>query len=75
MKYGKPVIACNSGGTPEVVKDGETGILIKPGTFSLWQKPFSKLINDMGLRGKHGQIGQAQDSQSFLNRSISPYDS
>jgi glycosyltransferase involved in cell wall biosynthesis len=31
MKLGKPVIGTRSGGTPEIVKEGETGLLYAPG--------------------------------------------
>ena len=31
MALGKPVIGTNIGGTPEMVADGETGILVPPG--------------------------------------------
>ena len=65
MKYGKPVIACNSGGTPEVVKDGETGILIKPGDFLSLAKAISKLINDMGLRENMGKSGKHRTVSLF----------
>jgi len=31
MLAGRPVIASNAGGVPEVVTDGETGVLVSPG--------------------------------------------
>jgi glycosyltransferase involved in cell wall biosynthesis len=31
MKLGKPVIGTRSGGTPEIVQEGETGFLYAPG--------------------------------------------
>jgi len=31
MKLGKPVVGTRSGGTPEIVQDGETGLLYAPG--------------------------------------------
>lgn len=65
MKYGKPVIACNSGGTPEVVKDGETGILIKPGDFLSLAKAISKLINDKELRETMGKSGKHRTISLF----------
>jgi glycosyltransferase involved in cell wall biosynthesis len=30
MSAGRPVVACKSGGTPEVVLDGKTGVLVPP---------------------------------------------
>lgn len=32
MACRRPIIACNSGGTPEVVRHGETGLLVEPGS-------------------------------------------
>jgi glycosyltransferase involved in cell wall biosynthesis len=31
MLAGRPVIAANAGGVPEIVTDGDTGILVPPG--------------------------------------------
>ena len=31
MALAKPVVACRVGGTPEVVEEGETGLLVSPG--------------------------------------------
>lgn len=30
MAWGKPVVGCNVGGVPEIIQDGETGLIISP---------------------------------------------
>ena len=52
MKFSKPVIACDSGGTPGVVSDGKTGILVKPGDFYTLAMAVIKLSNNPVLRKK-----------------------
>ena len=65
MKYGKPVVACNSGGTPEVVKDGETGILISPGDHCSLANAMLKLSKDKSLRLKMGIAGRNIIEEKF----------
>ena len=65
MKYGKPVVACNSGGTPEVVKDGETGILISPGDHRSLANAMLKLSKDKSLRLKMGIAGRNIIEEKF----------
>lgn len=55
MNYGKPVIGCRAGGVPEVVKDGETGILIKPNCVSELVDALIRLVRDADLREKMGK--------------------
>lgn len=65
MKYGKPVVACNSGGTPEVVNDGETGILANPGDYRSLANAMLKLSNDKSLRVKMGTTGRKIIEEKF----------
>ena len=65
MKYGKPVVACNSGGTPEVVNDGETGILANPGDYRSLANAMLKLSNDKSLRVKMGTAGRKTIEEKF----------
>lgn len=58
MAAGKPVIATSTGGVPEVVRDGESGIIIKPGDFMELSKALRKLVNDRALRESMGETGQ-----------------
>lgn len=54
MACGKPVIACSSGGTPEVVIDGQTGLLVPPGDCEALTNAIRSLSSDLGLRRKLG---------------------
>jgi glycosyltransferase involved in cell wall biosynthesis len=65
MKYGKPVVACDSGGTPEVVKDGESGILANPGDYRSLANAMLKLSNDKSLRVKMGTAGRKTIEEKF----------
>ena len=57
MKYGKPVVACNSGGTPEVVKDRVTGILVEPGNYKAISESVIELVKNPKLRMTLGKAG------------------
>lgn len=65
MAYGKPVIGCNVGGVPEVVKDGETGILVPPENIELLAKAIISLLNDSGLRLKMGNNAREYVKNNF----------
>lgn len=47
MACGKPIIACNRGGVPEVV--GDAGYLLEP-NIQQWQKTVNRVLSDSGLR-------------------------
>lgn len=47
---GVPVIASNSGGIPEAVLDGETGILAEPGNINQLAEAIEMLLDDEELR-------------------------
>lgn len=54
---GRPVIASNVGGVPEVVKDGETGYLIKPNDPSLLAQTILRFTGNPALIEEMGQNG------------------
>lgn len=69
MAAHKPVIACNSGGPVESVKDGETGFLCDPNpqSFSL---AMAKFLNDPSLAEKMGSKARAHVTTSFSTKTF-----
>lgn len=62
---GLPVLASKVGGIPEVVKDGETGILIPPGDQNAIAQAVVKLAQDPQLRHKLGENGRRFVVENF----------
>jgi glycogen(starch) synthase len=58
MAHGSCVIASRSGGLPEQVEDGETGLLFTPGDFAGLADALERLLRDDGLRQKMGAAGR-----------------
>jgi len=52
MSVGVPAIASRVGGIPDVVKDGETGLLVEPGRVDELAISINRLIEDDDLRRK-----------------------
>jgi glycosyltransferase involved in cell wall biosynthesis len=61
---GTPVIASNSPGLRESVKDGESGFLFNPGDTADFGGQMVRLASDAGLRGKLGQ-GARRFAETF----------
>ncbi|HZU12935.1 MAG TPA: glycosyltransferase family 4 protein [Chloroflexota bacterium] len=57
MAVGRPVIASNIGGLPDVVIDGETGVLVPPGDVSALRDAMQSLLDDPDLRARLGARG------------------
>ncbi|MBN3038759.1 MAG: glycosyltransferase family 4 protein [Candidatus Omnitrophica bacterium] len=49
---GKPVVASKVGGIPDIVNDGQTGILVSPGDDKAFAAAIIKLLKDATLRGQ-----------------------
>jgi phosphatidylinositol alpha-1,6-mannosyltransferase len=61
--HGLPVIASRSGGIPDAVKDGETGLLVTPGDVNEIAGAILLLMEDSGLRMRMGQAGHGRAIQ------------
>jgi len=58
MSCGRPVIACNTAGAPEVVLDGKTGLLIPPGDSAALERAIATLAGDEATRVGMGANGR-----------------
>ncbi len=56
---GKPVIAARSGGIPELVEDGQTGLLFAPGDAKTLRSQIAGLAQDDPQRRRLGENGRA----------------
>lgn len=65
MHYAKAVIAVKSGATPEVVRDGETGVLVDYGNVDQLANAITSLSLDAGLRRRLGIAGQQRLRNNF----------
>jgi glycosyltransferase involved in cell wall biosynthesis len=58
MAAGKAVIASRTGGVPEIVADGETGLLAPPADIPALSAALQKLAGDAALRDRLGRAGR-----------------
>lgn len=70
MRFGKPCIGTIAGGIPEVVSDGETGILVPPGEAIALRLAIEKLIVDENLRVILGENGRRRYQEQFTMESF-----
>ena len=74
MAAGKPVIATDVGGNPEVVVDGETGFLIRPGDPEGLASRIAFLLGDQARAHELGAKGKMRVDQTFsLERTVDFY--
>lgn len=75
MAAGKPVVAARSGGIPEVVRDGETGILHAPYDVDGLREALLTLAGDVPKRSTMGAAGRDRAMQEFsLDRLVRFYE-
>jgi glycosyltransferase involved in cell wall biosynthesis len=65
MACGKPIVATRNGGLPEIVLDGETGLLVTPGDAEALAMALARYADDSALRSSHGSRGRARVSERF----------
>jgi glycosyltransferase involved in cell wall biosynthesis len=60
MAAGRAVVASRVGGIPELVADGETGLLVEPGDADQLAAAVTRLLRDAGLRQAMGRAGRSR---------------
>ncbi len=63
MAMGKPVVAWDSGGTPELVVNGRTGFVVEPRSIPALADSLIRLLRDADLRRRIGQEGRRRVEQ------------
>ena len=79
MAQRRPVVATPVGGTPEVVVDGETGLLVPPRDPDALAAALRRLLDDAGLRARMGDAGfrrvrERFSSDAMVTRVLALYD-
>ena len=65
MALGVPCVAFRLGGIPEVVVDGETGLLVPPRDVHAFAEALVRLAGDARLRAKLGEAGRTRVAAHF----------
>jgi glycosyltransferase involved in cell wall biosynthesis len=65
MAMRKPVVATTTGGLPEIVQEGETGMLVPPGDSKALAKAVSSLLQDSARCRQFGEAGRARVAAHF----------
>jgi glycosyltransferase involved in cell wall biosynthesis len=65
MACGKPVVGSRIGGIPELVADGETGLLFEAANAEALGACVGRLMSDPGLRRRMGQAARARAEREF----------
>src|SRR5207249_4242950 len=65
MALGKPVVASNAGGVPEIVVDGRTGVLVPPRDHGALAHALGTLLRDPARRARMGAEARARVREHF----------
>jgi glycosyltransferase involved in cell wall biosynthesis len=65
MAAGLPVVASRTGGVPELVEDGVTGVLVEPADVAGLAAALERLIADPDLRRRMGAAARTRAQQHF----------
>lgn len=71
MALGKPVVAHAVGGIPDVVRDGQEGLLVSPRHPEQMVQALARLLGDVPLRQQMGARAQARVRAHFSAESLS----
>lgn len=65
MSFGKPIVATNVGGTPELITNGVEGLLVKPKDSEHLAKAITCLFSDSSLKKKLGDNARRRVERDF----------
>jgi glycosyltransferase involved in cell wall biosynthesis len=65
MAVGRPIIATRTGGTAEIVADGETGLLFPPGDAATLARCLVAVLGDTELGHRLGVAGRTRMESRF----------
>jgi glycosyltransferase involved in cell wall biosynthesis len=65
MALSRPVVASRTGGVPEIIEDGKSGLLVEPGNPMAIAEAVDSLIRQMGQADQLGRNGRARVSRNF----------
>jgi glycosyltransferase involved in cell wall biosynthesis len=65
MACGVPVVAAQGGAVPEIVEDGETGLLVERDNAAALTEAILRLLADQDLRNSMGEAGRARVQRYF----------
>ena len=73
MASARPVVSTRLAGIPELVTDGETGLLVSPADTTALTEALQKLLCDRELRVRYGCAGRARIEQHFrIEHTVAP---
>jgi glycosyltransferase involved in cell wall biosynthesis len=62
---GLPVVATRAGGIPEIIRDGESGLLVEPGDSGALAEAICTVLGDPDLARRMGECGRAVVEHEF----------
>jgi glycosyltransferase involved in cell wall biosynthesis len=70
MALGLPVVSTNGGGVPDIVEDGISGLLARPGDAESLAKAVERMLADRDLRETFAQTGLQLVNKNFTIKSM-----
>ena len=75
MAHGLPVVASRVGGIPEIIEDGQQGLLVSPGDPAALRNAIQRIVDDAVLRRRLGKAAAIRVNAEFsVSSTLQNYD-